>query len=113
VVSTVAGNGHKGVPEDGAEALKAPLVDPRAAAVDQRNNIYILERGGNALGVVDASGKVRTVAGTGSCPEGRRGAAQVEVGALIKYVGIKGKGPCLRGFRSGIPMHRALHCGKW
>jgi len=22
----------------------------------------------------------------------------------------KGKGPCLRGFRSGIPMHRALHC---
>jgi len=65
VVTTVAGNGHKGVPEDGAEAVKAPLVDPRAVAVDDRNNTYILERSGNALRVVDAAGKVRTVAGTG------------------------------------------------
>jgi DNA-binding beta-propeller fold protein YncE len=65
VVTTVAGNGRKGVPEDGAEAVKAPLVDPRAVAVDNHNNIYILERSGNALRVVDSSGKVRTVAGTG------------------------------------------------
>jgi DNA-binding beta-propeller fold protein YncE len=65
VVTTVAGNGHKGTPEDGSEAVKAPLVDPRAVAVDARNNIYILERSGNALRVVDATGKIRTVAGTG------------------------------------------------
>ena len=30
IVSTVAGNGEKGVPADGAEAARAPLVDPRA-----------------------------------------------------------------------------------
>jgi sugar lactone lactonase YvrE len=65
VVSTVAGNGHKGVPEDGSEAVNAPLVDPRAVAVDTSNNIYILERLGNALRVVDPKGKIRTVAGTG------------------------------------------------
>jgi sugar lactone lactonase YvrE len=65
VVSTVAGNGAKGVPEDGAEATKAPLVDPRAVAVDAKGNLYILERSGNALRVVDPSGKIRTLAGTG------------------------------------------------
>jgi DNA-binding beta-propeller fold protein YncE len=64
-VSTVAGNGKKGVPADGDEARSAPLVDPRAVAVDSRSNLYILERSGNALRVVDRSGKIRTVAGTG------------------------------------------------
>jgi DNA-binding beta-propeller fold protein YncE len=64
-VTTVAGNGEKGVPKDGAEAKSAPLVDPRAVAVDAKGNVYVLERSGNALRVVDAGGKVRTVAGTG------------------------------------------------
>ena len=64
-VSTVAGNGQKGVPEDGAEAVKAPLVDPRAVAADGAGNVYVLERSGHALRVIDAKGKIRTVAGTG------------------------------------------------
>jgi len=33
--------------------------------VDGRGNLYILERGGHALRVVDRAGKIRTVAGTG------------------------------------------------
>ncbi len=65
VVTTVAGNGKKGVPKDGESAVNAPLVDPRAHVVDARGNLYILERGGHALRVVDREGKVRTVAGTG------------------------------------------------
>lgn len=65
IVETVAGNGKKGVPEDGTDARKAPLVDPRAVAVDAKGNVYILERSGNALRVVDSEGKIRTVAGTG------------------------------------------------
>jgi DNA-binding beta-propeller fold protein YncE len=65
IVSTVAGNGKVGVPTDGAKATEAPLVDPRAVTVDRSGNIYILERGGNALRVVDATGRIRTVAGTG------------------------------------------------
>jgi DNA-binding beta-propeller fold protein YncE len=65
VVTTLAGNGQKGVPEDGAEAAKAPLVDPRAVAVDSKGNVFILERGGHALRVVDRQGKIRTIAGTG------------------------------------------------
>ena len=65
IVSTVAGSGKKGVPKDGEMAVDAPLVDPRAVAVDRKGNVYILERSGNALRVVDASGKIRTVVGTG------------------------------------------------
>lgn len=65
IVETVAGDGRKGVPKDGVEARTAPLVDPRAVAIDRRGNLYILERGGNALRVVERSGVIRTVAGTG------------------------------------------------
>src|SRR5439155_3748783 len=65
IVKTVAGNGEKGVPQDGAEATHAPLVDPRAVAVDSQGTLYILERSGHALRAVDRSGKIRTVAGTG------------------------------------------------
>src|SRR5205814_7748526 len=64
-VTTVAGNGQKSVPPDGDAAVNAPLVDPRAVAVDKKGNIWILERNGHALRVVDAAGKIRTVAGTG------------------------------------------------
>ena len=65
VVTTVAGNGEKGVPADGTDALSAPLLDPRAIAVDSAGRLYILERNGHALRVVDTDGKIRTVAGTG------------------------------------------------
>ena len=66
MIRTVAGNGEKGVPSDGARATEAPLVDPRAVAVDARGQIYICERSGHALRVVDATGRIRTVAGTGA-----------------------------------------------
>jgi len=61
IVTTVAGNGEKGVPQDGADAAASPLADPRAVAADSKENVYILERGGNALRVVDRKGKIRTL----------------------------------------------------
>ena len=57
----IAGNGQKGKPVDGTMATEAPLSDPRAVAPDRQGNVYILERGGNALRVVDVAGKIRTV----------------------------------------------------
>lgn len=65
IVTTVAGNGEKGVPKDGEDARSQPLVDPRAVALDSRGNLYVCERGGHALRVVDPAGRIRTVAGTG------------------------------------------------
>jgi hypothetical protein len=68
----VAGNGEKGVPPDGAVAVSAPLVDPRAVAIDRKGNIYILERSGHALRVVGRDGKIRTVV-NGSGKKGAEG----------------------------------------
>jgi DNA-binding beta-propeller fold protein YncE len=65
IVRTIAGNGQKGVPTNGAVAASSPLFDPRAVAVAHNGDVYILERSGNALRVVDAKGKIRTVVGTG------------------------------------------------
>jgi DNA-binding beta-propeller fold protein YncE len=59
--TVVAGNGQKGIPIDGSKATEAPLVDPRAAAMDQQGNLYILERNGHALRVVKADGSIHTV----------------------------------------------------
>ena len=62
-ITTVAGNGAEGVPVDGSDAAAGPLVDPRAVALDGKGNLYILERRGNALRVVDPKGKIRTLIG--------------------------------------------------
>jgi sugar lactone lactonase YvrE len=61
IVTTIAGNGEKGVPQAGADAAASPLADPRAIAADSKGNVYVLERGGNALRVVDRKGKIRTL----------------------------------------------------
>jgi DNA-binding beta-propeller fold protein YncE len=76
IVSTVAGNGKGGVPKNGEPATEQPLVDPRAHAVDKNGNLYILERGGHALRVVDAAGHIRTIAGTGKAGLGTGPALQ-------------------------------------
>lgn len=70
VVTTVAGNGKRGVPEDGADATAAPLVDPRAATMDSKGNLYVVERGGHALRVVDAAGKIKTLIPGPAAPKG-------------------------------------------
>lgn len=64
-IETLAGNGSGGVPKDGEPAVRQPLVDPRAVAADSKGNVYVLERGGHALRVVKADGRIFTVAGTG------------------------------------------------
>ncbi|TWT65282.1 NHL repeat-containing protein [Allorhodopirellula solitaria] len=61
---TVAGNGKKGIPQDGSLATEAPLVDPRAVAFDPQGNAYIAERGGHALRII-RDGRIYTLAGTG------------------------------------------------
>jgi len=66
LVRTVAGNGERGVPQDGVMAVGAPLMDPRAVAVDREGNVYVLEREGHSLRVVTPDGSIRTVVGTGA-----------------------------------------------
>jgi len=72
-VTTFAGNGQKGEPKDGEAAASQPLQDPRAVACDAKGNVYILERSGHRLRVVNPEGKIRTVAGTGKAGKGGDG----------------------------------------
>lgn len=65
LVHTAAGNGRKGVPADSSIATNAPLNDPRAVIADALGRIYILERGGHSLRLVDTNGTIRTLVGTG------------------------------------------------
>jgi DNA-binding beta-propeller fold protein YncE len=94
IVTTVAGNGEKGVPKDGEEATKQPLADPRASCVDKDGNLWILERGGHALRVVDAKGVIRTVAGTGKAGMGKGKALEAAMNGP-KYVSIDRDGSVL------------------
>lgn len=65
IVTTVAGNGQRGIPVQNSMAVDAPLIDPRAVTADKDGNVYVLERTGHALRIVDRQGRIRTVVGTG------------------------------------------------
>ncbi|CAN5853084.1 hypothetical protein BH11VER1_BH11VER1_18930 [soil metagenome] len=59
-VTTVAGNGKKGLPIDDANGLESPTGDTRAVTQARDGTLYILLRGGNSL-VALKDGKLRTV----------------------------------------------------
>jgi DNA-binding beta-propeller fold protein YncE len=81
IVATVAGNGEKGTPADGALATQSPLVDPRAVVPDSQGNIYVLERNGNVLRMVKSDGRIYTVVGTGKRGDRDGPARQAELGS--------------------------------
>ena len=60
VITTIAGNGKKGLPKDGDDALHTPMGDVRAACVATDGTTYALLRGGHAL-VAIKDGKVTVV----------------------------------------------------
>ena len=68
IVTPVAGNGARAVPQDGAVAVGSPLVGPRGTREDSKGNLYIMEQGGNALRVVNKEGRIRTILGPGIEP---------------------------------------------
>ncbi len=60
IITTIAGNGKKGLPKDGDDALKTPMGDVRAACTAKDGTVYALLRGGHAL-VAIKDGKVTVV----------------------------------------------------
>ena len=96
VVTTVAGNGLKGAPEDGAVATTTALAGPRAACAAPDGTVWLVLREGNAL-VAIRDGKVRVAvnaegkAGFGG--DGGPGLAARLAGP--KYVAMDGRGRVL------------------
>ncbi|MEI7651088.1 MAG: hypothetical protein WCJ96_03670 [Verrucomicrobiota bacterium] len=60
VITTIAGNGKKGLPKDGDDALNTPMGDVRAACTAKDGTVFALLRGGHAL-VAIKDGKVNVV----------------------------------------------------
>ncbi|TWU05565.1 NHL repeat-containing protein [Stieleria varia] len=135
-VTTIAGNGKKDVPIDGAVATESPLVDPRAVCSDTLGNVYVLERNGNALRVVRPDGTIHTVAGNGKkgyvdgealqaqfgepkhlcCdPEGNVYIADDRNGAIRKYSPSSGQVTTILGQGNGDPRITLLrpHGVRW
>ena len=96
VVTTVAGNGTKGKPEEGALATTTPLAGPRAACAAADGTIWLALREGNAL-VAIRQGRVSVAVNAkgeaGFAGDGGTGAAALLAGP--KYVAMDGKGRVL------------------
>ena len=85
-IQTVAGNGTSGYNGDGIAATSAELNFPFAVAVDGAGNVYIADTGNQRnREVVSATGKIETVAGTGSL--GYSGDGGVATGAKLNGPG--------------------------
>ena len=65
-IATRAGNGDRGPTPDGASLDGTPLHGPRALAFDQRGDVYVALREGNAIYRIDPkAATIHHVAGTG------------------------------------------------
>jgi sugar lactone lactonase YvrE len=64
-ISTVAGNGSFGYSGDGGAATSAQLAYPFAVAVDKAGDLFIADYQNQRVRMVDTSGNISTVAGSG------------------------------------------------
>ena len=60
-IKTIAGNGKRGVPVEGAPATETSLFAPRAAIYGLNGSVFIASREGHALRQVDGQGRLFTV----------------------------------------------------
>src|SRR5208282_1987439 len=65
-IKTVARNGTQGSGGDNGPATSAQLFTPNEVAVDSAGNLYIADQSGERIRKVDTTGKITTVAGTGT-----------------------------------------------
>ncbi len=61
----IAGTRRPGYGGDGGPAVEAQLNFPAGLAVDKAGNVYIADTGNHRIRRIDASGTIRTIAGTG------------------------------------------------
>lgn len=65
IISTVAGTGVQGFSGNGGPATAAMINQPTSVAVDKYGNIYFTDDGNNMIRMIDPSGIINTIVGTG------------------------------------------------
>lgn len=84
IMTTVAGNNSPGYTGDGAAATAAELNSPDGIVVDAAGNLYIADTGNNAVReVVQATGKIETIAGDGTGTPGFSGDGGLAIHATL------------------------------
>jgi len=66
IITTVAGNSEAGYAGDGGPALQAELNNPKGLALDSAGNLYIADTDNSVIRMVNKSGIITTIAGTGT-----------------------------------------------
>jgi sugar lactone lactonase YvrE len=87
-ITTVAGSGKQGHSGDGGPATSARLMGPSGIAVDARGNLYVADFA--AVRKVDRSGRITTVAGTGTWLR-KPDAEHIKVGPRTRFSGEQGR----------------------
>ena len=78
VIHTIAGTGESGFGGDGGPATSALLTFPQGVATDGAGNLYIADAENHRIRVVDSTGVIRTIAGTGEDGFGGDGGPAVQ-----------------------------------
>lgn len=82
-ISTIAGTGTASSTGDGGAATSATLNNPAGLAFDASGNLFIAENSGHRVRMINTSGDISTVAGTGTATSTGDGSAATS--ATIKY----------------------------
>ena len=85
IISTVAGTGSPAYTGDGGLAVAATLQYPIYISFDLPGNMYISDNGNHCIRKVNTSGRIVTIAGTGS--PGNSGDGGPATAALLKFPG--------------------------
>jgi sugar lactone lactonase YvrE len=93
IIHTIAGTGTCGFSGDGGAANAAMVCLPASVAVDGQHNVYIGDSGNLRIRVIDASGQINTLAGTGNpgyngdgLPALRTNVAPLSVGVTLNGI---------------------------
>ena len=85
VLTTVAGTGTPGANGDGGMATQAELTIPQAVTIDAAGRILIADTGNHRIRLIDTSGVITTVAGTGA--PGSNGDGGAATAAQLNFPG--------------------------
>ncbi len=66
IITTIAGNGTAGFNGDGGPAASAMVNSPAKIELDQSGNLYIADSGNARIRIVNPSGVINTIVGTGT-----------------------------------------------
>ena len=65
-IATIAGNGIADYTGDGGQAVAAELDTPFGVAVDGQDRVIVADTGSSVIRRIDATGRIATIAGTGT-----------------------------------------------